>query len=378
MTTGVVDRARPPFSPWEWVPALLLGVWGVLDATTSDAVVGSRPLLAVGVAVAAALLLLRCRMPLVVLLGVGVAVLGPATVGTVAQSAPGVLVLVVAVFSLGRYGRRPLSYLGLPVGMAFALVGSAADPQETLASSWTWSLNVVWILGIGLWLNDADRRVDETRRRAEADRRAAAAEERLRVARDLHDVLAHSLSLMVVQAEVADELLGSDPERARAALGTVQETGRAALRETRGVLGSLRTDDPGPSGTGHLPRLVGLFRSAGLPVELTGGVDLHLDPAADEAVYRMVQEALTNALRHCGPSATRVDLGADGDEVRVRVSNAPGARPGPPAEPGVPGGHGLLGMRERIESCGGRLRAGPLPDGGFAVEAVLPRSAVPS
>ena len=376
MTRALPERIRPPYTPWEWAPAAVLGAWGVLDAATSGSVMGSRPLLAAALALGGALLLLRRRLPFLVLVGAAAAGLIPATLGTHAESAPAVLVIVVAIFSVGRWARRRWSWLGLPLGVGVILLASASDPRETLATSWTWSLNAVWILALGLWFSDADRHVEETRRRAEADRRAAAAEERLRVSRDLHDVLAHSLSLMVVQAEVADELLGADPERARAALGTVQDTGRAALRETRGVLGMLRSEAPGPSGVGNLPRLLALFRLAGLPVELHGKHDLELEPATDEAVYRVVQEALTNVLRHAGPCETRVEVGFAGDELRIRVENAPGSGVSRLPEHRGEGRHGLLGMRERIESCGGSLHAGPSPAGGFLVEALLPGSAV--
>ena len=373
--TGIHDRLRSPFVLWEWVPAGVLAGWGVIDALTNDSVVGSRVLVAVTLVVAAALLTFRRRVPFVVLISAAAAQAVPPLAGAHAQSAPGVLVIVIAVFSVGRWVARPWSWLGLPLGVGIAFLASASDPRETLATSWTWSLNAVWIVALGMWMADADRRVDETRRRADADRRTAAAEERLRVSRDLHDVLAHSLSLMVVQAEVADEMLGTDLERARAALGNVQATGRAALRETRGVLGVLRADDASSTGIDQLPSLITLFRSAGLPVELNADPDLRLDPTTGEVVYRMVQECLTNVLRHAGPCETTVDIGVDQDrdDIRVRVVNGRGSAPPTDPAPRGEGRHGLLGMRERVEGCGGRLEAGPLLAGGFAVTAELPR-----
>jgi signal transduction histidine kinase len=385
MTTGLRARLAPPYSPWEWVPAALLLAWSAIDVLTSDSVVGSPGLLLVGVLVASAALVARRRVPLLVLVAVGVAVLGPAAAGAHAQSAPVVLVLVVAVFSVARYERPPWAYAGLLLGLLLALVGSAADPRETLASSWTWSLNVIWIFGLGLWLRESDRRVEATRRRADADARAAAAEERLRVARDLHDVLAHSLSTMVVQAEVADELLARDPEAARVAVRHVQDTGRAALRDTRGVLGLLR-EGSAAGGLSTLDDLVSLFRTAGLTVVLERDEDAALPAEADVAAYRLVQEALTNALRHGRGGRTLVRVGREDGGVLVRVENTPAdpdpvvpgaAASGPPPsrpldEPAPEGGHGLVGMRERVEACGGRLVAGSLASGGFAVEAVLP------
>lgn len=389
MLTGLRERLAPPYAPAEWIPALVLLVWSVLDIASSDSVVGSRAALLVGALVASGALVGRRRAPLLVLLTTGVTVLGPAALGAHAQSPPLVLVLVVAVFSVARYERRPWAYAGLPLGILFAVIGSAAGPRETVASSWTWSLNVVWIFGIGLWLSDSDRRVEAVRGQAEADARAAAAEERLRVARELHDVLAHSLSLMVVQAEVADELLSRDPERARGAVGSIQAAGRSALKETRGVLGLLR--DSSAIGVSRLPELVASFREAGLPVTLETDDVALADPRADAAVYRVVQEALTNAVRHSGSPATLVRVVAEDGSVRVRVehgaapaTNGPtGPAPGSVGTrvddpPVLSSGHGLVGMRERVEACGGRLSARPGTAGGFVVEALLPSAGSPA
>jgi signal transduction histidine kinase len=384
MRSALRGLLAPPYGLWEWGPAVLLLGWSILDIATSEAVVGSRALLFAGALVGSAALVARRRAPLLVLCAVGVAVLGPSAAGAHAQSAPLVLLLVVSVFSCARYGRRPWSYAGLPLGVLFALIGSAADPRETLATSWSWSLNIIWIFGIGLWLNEADRRVEATHRRAESDARAAAAEERLRVARDLHDVLGHSLSTMVVQAEVADELLDRDPKRTREAIRHIQGTGRAALHDTRGVLGLLREGSKA-AGLSQLNDLVSLFRRAGLPVVLECDADAVLPAEADTAAYRLVQEALTNALRHSGGAETLVLVEERGGAVRVRVQNAPpGQRlpvplstamllpPDPRREAAPTGGHGLVGMRERVAACGGTLTAGPLASGGFAVDAVLP------
>ena len=377
MRWQVPEDLRRRATVGEWMPAAVLLGWSVADGATSDTVTGSRLLLTGCLAVAAGSLVYRRRAPLAVLLVAGVFVVLPAAPGTHAQFAAPVFILVVAVFSVGRYGQRPTSYLGLPIGMAVALVGSASDPQETLASSWGWSLNVVWIFGIGLWRNEADRRVEATQRRAEADRRAAGAEERLRVARDLHDVLAHSLSLMVVQAEVADELLDTDADAARDAVRNIQRTGRESLAETRNVLQALRAPDPDRTpGVDDLPGLVELFRSAGLPVSLNRASNVQLTPDAGEAVFRMVQEALTNALRHAGPQPTTVVLSRGGRWLTVCVENPPGdghlAVPESAPDHGSGGGHGLMGMRERVEACGGHLDAGARPDGGFRVAALLP------
>ncbi len=348
------------------VPALLL-VLGELSVWTGN-VDGSRLLLAVGIAVAGVALTARRRRPLATLVVIGAALLAPAAAGSYAESLPAVLMLVVAVFATGRYGGPPLSYLGAPLGVALALLGSAADPQETLASSWSWSLNALWIFGIGLWLRQTDELVRRTRQEREAVAGMAAAEERLRVAQDLHDVLAHSLSVMVVQAEVADELLAADPAAARTAITRVQATGREALTETRSVLGLLRTGQSPADrrGLDDVAALVGDFRAAGLPVVLDYPTTPKVSTAVDQAVYRMLQEALTNVMRHAGTQPTTVRLRELAGRLEVTVEND-----GPPSAPTVVG-NGLTGMRERVESCGGSLRLGPRSGGGFLVHAELP------
>lgn len=369
-------------------PPLVLLAWALLDIWTSNVVSGSRVLMSsalVGVAVA---LVFRHRAPFVALCLTGAGVLVPAALGTTVTSAPAVFLLVLATFTAGRYGDSRLSFAALPVTVGIALVGGAAGPQETLASTWVWSLNMVWIWGLGRWLREADHRLEATRRQSKADARAVAAEERLRVARDLHDVLAHSLSIIVVQAEVADELLARDPVGARRAIRNVQRTGRDALDETRGVLGILRQAQEAPqAGLADLPALVNGFRAAGLPVTLHADPGLRLTADADASIFRMVQEALTNALRHSGAQRTCVSLTSAGGGVTVQVENTAGseaARRTAAAthtatdtvgdlRPGAPG-HGLAGMRERIEACGGRLESGALPGGGFRVRADLPGS----
>lgn len=374
------------------VPPLVLLAWAQLDIWTSHVVSGSRVLMSsalVGVAVA---LVFRQRAPFVALCLTGAGVLLPAALGTTVTSAPAVFLLVLATFAAGRYGASRLSIAALPVAVGIALVGGAAGPEDSLSSTWAWSLNMVWIWGLGRWLREADRRVEATRRQSKADARAVAAEERLRVARDLHDVLAHSLSIIVVQAEVADELLSSDPEGARRAIRNIQGTGRGALDETRGVLGLLRqAEGVSHAGLTDLPGLVEVFRSAGLPVTLEAEPGLRLSADAEAGIYRMVQEALTNALRHSGAQATSVRLALAAGGVTVQVDNGGRPRTARSRAP-VPGkqgqgpksvadhrrasgrgpGHGLEGMRERIEACGGRLESGPLPDGGFRVRADLP------
>ncbi|WP_435204641.1 sensor histidine kinase [Micromonospora sp. bgisy143] len=202
--------------------------------------------------------------------------------------------------------------------------------------------------------------------------RQAATEERLRVARELHDVVAHTLSLIVVKAAVANHVAEADPREAGAALRVIEETGRGALTDVRRVLGVLREGAPyGP--TPGLDELPVLAEQAAI-----GGVDVRLDVRREEpvagvpesvglAVYRIVQEAVTNVVKHAAPAACRATVTVLANEVRVEVTDD-GRRP--VSTNGH--GHGLIGMRERVALHGGEFRAGPRPDGGFAVAARLP------
>jgi signal transduction histidine kinase len=200
-------------------------------------------------------------------------------------------------------------------------------------------------------------------------------QERNRIAREMHDVVAHSLTVMIALSDGAARALDRDPEKARAVLGELSRTGRAALADMRRVLGVLRADggavgrEPTPAG---LQALVDGFRAAGLPVVLTQeGESLPDDAAFQLAVFRIVQESLTNVLRYArGVGRVDVLVARDGGHVRVRVENDGGAAPDG-TQPDVGTGGGLAGMRERAAIFGGSLSAGPRPGGGWCVEAQL-------
>ena len=196
-------------------------------------------------------------------------------------------------------------------------------------------------------------------------------DERSRIARELHDVIAHSVSVMTVQAGAVRRLLKPDQEREREALLTVEETGRQALTEMRRLLGVLRQSDekaalaPQP-GLATLERLVAQVREAGLPVEMrVEGEEIALPAGIDLSAYRIVQEALTNALKHAGPARAWVVVRYGADEVEVEVANDGVSN-------GGSGGYGLIGMRERVALYGGDLTAGPRDGGGFTISARLP------
>ena len=218
------------------------------------------------------------------------------------------------------------------------------------------------------------REAEERARRTEEEARRAVDEERSRITRELHDVLAHSVSVMTVQASAVRRLLTPEQEREREALMTVEETGRQALAEMRRLVGIMRDDAelsapraPQP-GIGTLPELVEQVRQSGLPVELTvEGTPVKLPAGVDLSAYRIVQEALTNTLKHAGPAHAWVAVRYAGEDVEIEVANdgnSQGENDG--------GGHGLVGMRERVALCGGELHSGPRPGGGFRIAARLP------
>jgi signal transduction histidine kinase len=204
------------------------------------------------------------------------------------------------------------------------------------------------------------------------------ADERARIARELHDVVAHNVSVMVVQAGAARRTIERDPDRAREALTSVEATGRQALDEMRRLLGVLRTEDeatelraPQPS-VSHLDELVAHVREAGLPVDLVvEGEPRPLMSGVDMSAFRIVQEALTNSLKHAGPAHARVRLRYGEHDLCLEVvDDGRGLAADAPASNG--GGHGLVGMRERVALFGGELQAGPRTGGGYVVSARIP------
>ena len=210
----------------------------------------------------------------------------------------------------------------------------------------------------------------------DAAERDAVNAERVRVARELHDVLAHELSVMVIQAQGARRMIARDPEAAAEAADLIGRTGRDALTELRRLFGSVRhgegEDLSGPPGLGRLDELVGRARAAGLPVELrTEGEPAALAPGMDIAAYRIVQEALTNTYKHAGRAQAIVTVTHWPELVMLEVvDDGQGA---PEVDASVfSGGHGLVGMRERVEVYGGEVEAGPRQGGGFRVVARLP------
>ncbi|WP_051571017.1 sensor histidine kinase [Cryptosporangium arvum] len=271
------------------------------------------------------------------------------------------------------YTLQDLSVSNQVVALAVC-VGACSAP---LVTAWLWG-GVVHARHA--YLQEALDRASRLERERDALARLAVVEERGRIARDLHDVVAHSLSVVVLQADGARHVLESDPARAAVALETIGRTGREATAEMRRLLGVLRSPEaasrtPQPD-LGQLETLVGQVRESGLPVTLRVSGDLSGVPAgAGLSAYRIVQEALTNTVKHGGPSASAavsLEVRPDGLSVSV-VDDGRGAAA---ADDGA--GLGLLGMRERAAAVGGEVTAAPRSGGGFAVTAWLPASGTPS
>ncbi|MFE5773840.1 sensor histidine kinase [Streptomyces sp. NPDC056485] len=330
--------------------------------------------------VAPALLLLRHRYPVPVLYGVCAVTLGYLAGGY--PYGPVFLSVALACLAAVVAGHRHAAWGAVGALWAGHLLiahwlyrwlpppGDGPAPWGTEGGITAWAIAVLAASEVvrarrEQWARDrAERKVAERRR---------VDEERLRIARELHDVLAHSISVINVQAGVGLALLDTDPEQARTALTTIKAASKEALGEVRQVLNTLRAPGEAPRapapGLDRLPELVGQAASAGLTVSVTGGAQARgLSPATDLAAFRILQEALTNVVRHSGSRT-----------ARIRISRPPGALEllvddDGPATGGDAGGSGtgLIGMRERAAAQGGTIEAGPRPDGGFRVLARIP------
>jgi signal transduction histidine kinase len=294
------------------------------------------------------------------------------------------VLLLLSLYSLAAHGRRRDGFLGLLAALlTFPVLALSGVPDlQTSDVLLAWALLVTsWAVGDAIRSRRAQQR-DQVRA---AEQEAAAArehtgraitEERLRIARELHDVVAHSMSLIAVQAGVGSHVIRTDVDAAEEALDVIAETSRQALSQTRSLLGMLREhDDPvGGSPTqriGDLEALVEGVRAAGVDVSLDiVGSPRSLDAAVELTAFRIVQESLTNVLKHAGSGQASVTVHYADDTVEVEVVNA-GQRELVPSPLGGSGGHGLVGLRERAHLVGGTLDYGPRTDG-FTVRAVLP------
>ncbi|HKD32349.1 MAG TPA: sensor histidine kinase [Gaiellaceae bacterium] len=259
----------------------------------------------------------------------------------------------------------------LLAGFFIASFGPKGSPSNTVLFT---VVALVVILLVRRVLGDRERRAQLAERERDLAAREAVVEERARIARELHDAIAHNVSMMVVQAGAERRVLDERDGPTREVLETIERIGRGALTEMRRLVGMLRSDSGDPltpqPGLDDLPTLVRQVGEAGLPVELqVEGERRELPVGIELSAYRIVQEALTNALKHAGQAhaSVRVRYSADSLELEI-IDDGAGERQAPIA----PGGHGLVGMRERVALYGGRLDAGRRPSGGFAVRVLLP------
>jgi signal transduction histidine kinase len=379
---------------------LVLGLIQVFGTTTAAHRHGEQlGLLAYVLLIAgpAALLVRRRWRPVALVVAVG------ATAAYYAlgyPNGPGFLAAVVAILGAVRTGHRVLTWI--VVAAAYLTWGFVAMPAAGLLVSVAVWLVVILVVGEAIRARTAhfaelmraraerERALQEQERARVEHRRRQASEERLRIARELHDVLGHHLSLINVQAGVGLHLMDEKPEQARAALTAIKQASAEALREVRNVLSALRPEDesaprapaPGLAGADPPERAAGLHdlvadvTAAGLPVSLAvSGTPRALPAEVDRAAYRIVQEALTNVRRHAGSGAV----------ATVRVAYCPGDvvvyvaddGPGGDGPPDGGSGTGVEGMRQRVEALGGEFRAGPAPDQGFEVYARLPLGGCP-
>jgi signal transduction histidine kinase len=342
------------------------------------------PLSLVLITLGAAALVFRRRAPLAVLALTGGFALTEAV--TSDPRAPVAMTAVIALYTVASTTDRATTWrAGLLTMTVLTGASMLAGPlpwyaQENLAIfAWT---------GIGATAGDAVRsrrafihaireRAERAERTREEEARRRVAEERLRIARDLHDVVAHHIALVNVQAGVAAHVMDRRPDQAKEALAHVREASRSALNELRATVGLLRQSgdpeaptEPAP-GLDRLDELVGTFRSAGLPVEVArADQDTTLPAAVGLAAYRVIQEALTNVRKHAGTQAkAEVSVVRVGPNIEITVLDDGS---GEDVRPEAGGGHGLLGMRERVTALRGTLTAGPRYGGGFRVHAILP------
>jgi signal transduction histidine kinase len=290
------------------------------------------------------------------------------------------LAVLTSAFLMGMLPDRSQSVSGLAIGVGAAAIVVHNDPDQGWGDFFFISLlfTIVWLAGNALGAKltqykQAEERAARLEREREDRARAAVAEERARIARELHDVVGHSVSVMTVQASGVRRLLLPEQEREREALLIVEQTGREALAEMRRLVDVLRRPEEAPAlapqpSLQHLDKLVDQVRESGLNVELkVEGEVAKLPASVDLAAYRLVQEGLTNTLKHAQAHRAEVLVRYGNGQVEVVVADDGNGTGG-----GTGGGHGLVGLRERIAVAGGELDAGPRTGGGFQVRARLP------
>jgi signal transduction histidine kinase len=297
----------------------------------------------------------------------------------------GTLATFVGVYTVAAYEDRRKSLVGLGLlafGMTWYWV-TRAEPFDPTTPIWIGILGLLsWGLGEYVrarraYTADVEALAERLERARALEARQAAWQERARLARELHDVIGHTVNVMVIQAGAGRRTLAADRGLAERAFQTIESTGREALEELDRLLGILRTEEDEPElppqpGLEQLHALAGRFEDAGLPVEITiEGNEVPLPRSLDQSAYRILQEALTNALRHAGGTIAHVAVRYRNDRLELEVAND-GREDRRPQNHHPGGGRGLIGIRERVALFGGDLEAGPRAGGGFVVRCRFP------
>jgi signal transduction histidine kinase len=327
----------------------------------------------------------RRRNPLVTAAVVFTSLVVSTALGVPIDSTVMLVVFLCTMYALAAYSEPRIALIGGLLGWLLVWAGVLIDGTDTPVQDLFWTaalLAVPWAAGQLVRQRQqravlAEGRADVAEREREERAKLAVADERARIARELHDVVAHNVSVMVVQAGAGRRMLDHDPARSRDAFESIEDTGRQALVEMRRLLGVLRKDDeqlalaPLPS-LEHVNSLLEQVRDAGMPVTLrVEGAPRPLPQGVDLSAYRIIQEALTNALKHAGPASGEVVLRYGDDDLEIEISDdGRGAGSSQPALVG--GGNGLVGMRERVALHGGDLHAGARSSGGYSLSARLP------
>ena len=353
----------------DWLVPLGLGIaaqlevwiWWVEDEQ------GPRLLAAAALLLMSAALLWRRRSPLATTAAIAAVYAVWILIDTPAGSLMPLVIVMVGVFTVAQLEPPRRALVGGVLGLAAVWLQFAVTDNDLANYAFTGVFVVgAWLAGRGF--RTREERADDLEEQA----RAAATEERGRIARELHDVVAHSVSVIVIQSQAAQQ--ATDPAgEVGQALRSIEATGQEALTEMRRLLGLLRSDDdelalaPQPT-LRNLDRLAESVRSAGLPVEVAvEGEVVPLPPGVDLSAYRIVQEALTNALKHAGPARARVLVRFGPRELELEISDDGASASSPNG-----GGHGLVGMRERVSVYGGVVESGERPEGGYAIRVRLP------
>ena len=372
---SALERVRQT-SPWriDAVLATFLVLTGLTTTNQIEAIYKPRDGVAIALILVATLpYYLRRRAPLPVFVVSQTAIAAIFVLDYHGGALP--FVLAVGAYTVGAYRPMPEVVLAAALQNVTFVVMVLADSAGFGVPQYLTSVPLYAATMLVGWTMQSRRlRYDALEREQGESALRAAADERLRIAQELHDVVAHSLGVIAVQAGVGMHVIDTDPAEARRSLEHISRTSRSSLAEIRRVLGLVRSGEPTASysptpGLADLPQLVDEMAGAGLPVDLEvaeGAADL--PPGVELAAYRIVQEALTNALRHARAHRATVRVEVDGSRLRVVVSDDGAGQNGK----GRPGGHGLVGMRERVAVYGGTLELGPAAEGGFRVDAAIP------